>query len=146
MMQATGEPGMAILPRTHVISIIDDNDDAREATGDFVRSLGYRTLTYASAEDFLDADSMDGAACLITDVQMPGLSGIELQDLLVARGCVTPIIFITGFPDAAIEAQAIRAGAVGFLRKPFSEESLIDCIDTALKRQGRGPGKATDSH
>ena len=115
-----------------MISIVDDDAAVREATQVLVKSLGYRAITFASAEDFLQSESVHDTSCLITDVQMPGLSGVELQSLLLARGHRTPIIFIASFPEEKIRARALEAGAVGFLSKPFDEERLIDCLDQAL--------------
>ena len=124
-----------------MISIVDDDAAGREATQVLVRSLGYDAMTFASAEDFLRSERVRDTSCLITDVQMPGLSGIELQSLLLARGHRTPIIFVTAFPEERTRARALQAGAVGFLRKPLDEEHLIDCLDQAL--QGRA-GERTE--
>ena len=115
-----------------VISIIDDDASVREATGGLVRSLGYQADTFASAEEFLHSDGLGHSACVITDVNMPGLSGIGLQRLLKARGQHTPIIFITALTEDKVRARVLSAGAVGFLRKPFKEECLIDFLDFAL--------------
>ena len=116
-----------------VISIIDDDESVRDATTRLVRSLGFVGITYASASDFLRSPRLHETACVITDVQMPGIGGIELQRILIAEGNKVPIIFITAFPDEAIRARAMKAGAVGFLSKPFEGSTLIQCIDTALK-------------
>lgn len=122
-----------------VISIVDDDESVREATRGLVRSLGYRACTFSSAEEFLSSDSVQNTACLITDVQMPGLSGVELQRRLTADGLRIPIIFITAFPEAKLQARVLKAGAIGYLSKPFDENSLIGCLDTALKdRNARG--------
>jgi FixJ family two-component response regulator len=115
-----------------MISIVDDDAAGREATQVLVRSLGYKAIAFASAEDFLQSERVHDTSCLITDVQMPGLNGIELQSLLLARGYRTPIIFVTAFPEERIRARAFQAGAVGFLSKPLDEERLIDCLDLAL--------------
>jgi FixJ family two-component response regulator len=115
-----------------VISIIDDDPSVRQATDGLVRSLGYRAMTFASAEDFLQSDHIDDTSCLITDVQMPGLSGVELQSVLNARGARLPIIFITAFPEDRIRRCVLEAGAVGFLSKPFEESVLIEHLETAL--------------
>jgi FixJ family two-component response regulator len=88
---------------------------------------------FASAEDFLQSDRLHDASCLISDVQMPGLTGIELQHRLAAAGNRMPVIFITAFPEERIRTRALAAGAYGFLAKPFSDESLIGCLDKALK-------------
>ena len=115
-----------------VISIIDDDPSVRQATDGLVRSLGYRAMTFASAEDFLQSDHLDDTSCVITDVQMPGLSGVELQSVLNARGARLPIIFITAFPEDRIRRCVLAAGAVGFLSKPFEEAVLIEHLETAL--------------
>jgi FixJ family two-component response regulator len=115
-----------------LISIVDDDESTRESTKGLIRSLGYQAATFASAEEFLQSDSVDSTSCLITDMQMPGLSGIDLQGWLIARGVQMPTIFITAFPEEGTRASALRAGAVGYLGKPFSEESLLKCLDTAL--------------
>jgi FixJ family two-component response regulator len=115
-----------------MISIVDDDPSVREATKGLVRSLGYGAAAFASAEDFLQSDQVNDTACLITDVQMPGLSGVELQSRLIAQGNCTPIIFITAFPEQRIRTRALEAGAVGFLSKPFDEDRLIEYIHAAL--------------
>jgi FixJ family two-component response regulator len=116
-----------------MISIVDDDASMREATKELVRSLGYTATAFASAEDFLKSEQLSETACLISDVQMPGLSGIDLQRRLIANGHRMPIIFITAFPDERARARALGAGAVGFLTKPYREESLIECLGQALK-------------
>ena len=115
-----------------VISIIDDDPSVRKATDGLVRSLGYRCLTFASAEDFLQSDHLDDTSCVITDVQMPGLSGVELQSELNARGAHMPIIFITAFPEDRVRRCVLEAGAIGFLSKPFEEAVLIEHLQAAL--------------
>lgn len=115
-----------------MISIIDDDRFVREATDCLVRSLGYRAEMFASAEDFLQSERVNDTSCVITDVQMPGLSGIDLQRLLIARGNHTPIIFISAFYDERVRERALDAGAIGFLNKPFDEEHLIEYLQTAL--------------
>jgi len=118
-----------------MIAIIDDDPSVREATDDLLKTLGYRAATFASAEDFLQWAQMNDTSCLITDVQMPGLSGIELQSALIAQGNSTPMIFVTAFPEEAIRRRALAAGAIGFLSKPFDEERLIAHLETALQRR-----------
>jgi FixJ family two-component response regulator len=116
-----------------MISIVDDDAAVREATQDLVRSLGYSAATFASAEEFLGSDQVGATACLIADVQMPGLSGIDLQERLLAQGRKTPIIFVTAFPDERTRKRALGAGAIGFLSKPCREELLIGCLQKALQ-------------
>jgi FixJ family two-component response regulator len=117
-----------------VIAIVDDDESFRRATTSFVRSLGYGTAAFDSAEAFLKSDRVSETDCLITDVQMPGMTGIELQGRLIAQGHSLPIIFITAFPEIKARTQALAAGAVGFLSKPFNDENLITCLNEALDR------------
>jgi FixJ family two-component response regulator len=117
-----------------VISIIDDDESVRDATRRLVRSLGYVGHVFASADEFLRSPMMDATACVIVDVQMPGMSGIELQSALTARGDHTPMIFITAFPDDGIRMRALEGGAVGFLSKPFDGPTLIECLSLALQK------------
>ena len=115
-----------------VISIVDDDKSVREATKGLVRSLGYSVVTFGSAEEFLESEHVTATACLITDVMMPGLSGAELQDRLIADGHRMPVIFVTAFPDERLQRQVLESGAIGYLPKPFTEDRLIECIDAAL--------------
>ena len=115
-----------------MISIVDDDKSVREATKRLVRSLGYVAVAYASADEFLQSKRVDETRCLITDMRMPGLSGVELQNLLIEQGRRIPMIFITAFIVEGIRKQAMRAGAVGFLSKPFDEQCLIDHLNTAV--------------
>jgi FixJ family two-component response regulator len=115
-----------------VIAIIDDDPSAREATQRLVRSLGHKTQVFSSAEEYLQSEHGQQPACLITDLHMPGMSGIDLQDRLIADGCRVPMIFVTAYFEERIEAQAMEAGAYGFLRKPFDDESFVACLDKAL--------------
>ena len=115
-----------------VISIVDDNESFRRATAGLIKSLGYAAASFGSAEEFLRSERLDDTACLISDVQMPGMSGIELQSRLAIRGHRLPIIFVTAYPESNVRQQALACGALGFLNKPFSEQELISCIDQAL--------------
>ena len=116
------------------ISIIDDDPIVREAIADLVQSLGYEAATFDSAEQFLESGAVAETSCLITDLQMPGQSGLELQKQLLAEGHHTPVIFVTAFPEEKFRRRAMDAGAVGFLSKPFDDEALISCVETALNR------------
>ena len=115
-----------------VISIVDDDESVREATKILVRSLGYTAEAFSSAEEYLRSGFVDESSCLISDLRMPGMSGAELQEVLIADGNRTPVIFITASSDEQIRRRVIDAGAIGFLRKPFDEQSLIDCLNEAL--------------
>ncbi|MPZ38297.1 MAG: response regulator [Rhizobiales bacterium] len=122
-----------------MIAIIDDDVSVRTATSRLVRSLGYHPHTFASADDFLRSQHVSDAWCVLADVQMPGMTGIELQNLLRAQGRTIPMIFITAFFEESIKTRALEAGAVAFLSKPFDGKALVDCIDTALGQSGRQP-------
>ena len=124
---------MGRLHTVPVISIVDDDESVRTATAGLVRSLGFTAHTFASAEDFLRSKHVDETSCLIADVQMPGINGIELQSLVHAQGRRTPIVFITAFPEERIRVRAMRAGAIGFLSKPFDVAALIKCLDLAFQ-------------
>ena len=103
-----------------------------------MRSLGFVALTFASAQDFLQSPGLEETACLILDVQMPGMSGVDLQDVLLKRGHRIPIIFITAFPEDKVRDRVLRAGAVSFLVKPFDGRKMIDSLHVALqKNNGR---------
>jgi len=126
------------LPKSALISIVDDDESVREATRGLVRSLGYVAATFASAEEFLDSEHRHDTSCIIADVHMPGLSGVDMQSHLVAEGHRLPMIFVTAFPDERLRARALAAGAFGFLSKPFNEEHLIGCLDKALNSRNAG--------
>jgi CheY-like chemotaxis protein len=126
------------LAKPPVIVIIDDDASVRATTDSLLRSLGYVSRTFASAKDFLRSNHRNDIACVIADVQMPSMSGVELQNHLIARGYRIPFIFITAFPDERTHAQVLRAGAVGYLTKPFTESSLIEGLNAALKGHGAG--------
>jgi FixJ family two-component response regulator len=123
-----------------VISIIDDDTSVRIATDNLLRSLGHTVHTFASAEEFLQSVHFDDTSCVIADVQMPVMSGVELQALLLSQGHRVPFIFITAFPEATIRARALRAGATCFLTKPFDRITLIKCLEKALAGHGGGAG------
>jgi FixJ family two-component response regulator len=122
------------LPQAPEISIIDDDASVRTAVSRLVRSLGYVANAFASAEEFLNSGQLDTTSCLIADVQMPHMSGIELQDLLRRQARQLPIIFITAFPEPNIRARAMNGGGIGFLAKPIDGESLIKHIQAAVAK------------
>jgi FixJ family two-component response regulator len=129
------------VPKVPVISIVEDDPSVREATKDLIRWLGYSVATFANAEEYLGSDRVQDTSCLIADVQMPGMSGADLQDRLIADGRHTPMIFMTAFPDPKVRARVLQAGACGFLTKPFNDDTLIDCLNKAL---GNEVGKTPD--
>ena len=116
-----------------MIVIVDDDEGVREATKTLVRSLGYNASTFGSANEFLKSEKVHDTSCPITDLQMPGLSGIDLQDRLIASGYRIPIIFITAYPDENVRLRVMKAGAIGFLSKPYNHDHLLGCLEKALK-------------
>lgn len=123
---------MGSLGNIPLASIIDDDESVRIATKSLLSSLGWAVHTFASAEEYLESQSLNDTSCLIIDVQMPGMSGVELQRVLTNRGYSIPIVFITAFPEDRIERRALQGGALCFLTKPFDETSLILCLEKAL--------------
>lgn len=117
-----------------LISIIDDDESLRTALVGLVRSLGYRASGFANAEDFLAAAEAERSAAIVTDIQMPGLSGIELKERLTEQGCVAPVIMITARSEAGLKERAFASGALCVLKKPFAAEALIDCLERALAK------------
>jgi FixJ family two-component response regulator len=130
--------GRIALSKLPLIAIIDDDASVRATTDSLVRSLGYVVCTFASAEDFLRSNRLDDLSCVIADVQMPGMSGVELQAHLLAQGNSVPFIFFTAFPNDQIRAQALKAGAICYLTKPFDGDSLVQGLQVALKRPDGG--------
>lgn len=114
------------------VTIIDDDESVRLAIGSLVRSLGLTAHLFASAEAFLHDDAHVRSDCIVTDVQMPGMSGIELQELLRRQQRNVPIIFMTAFPEASLRKRAHQGGATCFLTKPFDGAAIIRCIELAL--------------
>jgi FixJ family two-component response regulator len=121
-----------------VISIIDDDKVVREAVETLVESLGYDSATFSSASEYLESNCLLRTSCLITDLHMPGLNGIDLQERLLRDGYCTPVIFMTAYFDEKMRDRALNAGALGFLRKPFDDKALIECLENALKHNTSG--------
>jgi FixJ family two-component response regulator len=121
------------MPPGPLISIVDDDDALRNSLDDLIRSIGFRTQGFPSAEVFLNSNQARDTACLILDVRMPGMNGLDLQRQMVAANFRIPIIFITSHADDNARTRALEAGAVAFLYKPFREQELLDAIDVALK-------------
>jgi FixJ family two-component response regulator len=122
-----------------IISVIDDDPSVRLATNNLLTSRGYTVCTFGSAHEFLQSRELDTISCVIADVQMAVMSGVDLMMHLRDLGHLTPFIFMTAFPDDAVRARALKAGAICFLAKPFSTPTLLQCLETALS----APGKAT---
>lgn len=115
-----------------LISVVDDDEGVRESLGSLIRSIGFGVKAFASAEEFLNSDHPRVADCLVLDVRMPGMNGLELQRRLVATHCRIPVILISAHGDEEARSRALREGAVDFLFKPFSEEALLNAIHSAL--------------
>ena len=120
------------MSETALISIVDDDESMREAIQSLLRSVGFKAKTFASGEQFLQSDQIENTACLILDVRMPGMSGLDLQRRLMATECRIPIVFVTAHGEEEARSRALQEGAVDFLLKPFSEEALLNAIQVAL--------------
>jgi FixJ family two-component response regulator len=117
----------------NLISIVDDDESVRRTTTLLIESFGFRAAAFESAETFLRSGHLHDTSCLIVDVQMPGMSGLQLQSHLAAAGCGIPIIFITAYETKDSRQRAMQAGAAAFLGKPFSDEQLLQIIRSALR-------------
>ena len=117
-----------------MVFIVDDDDSVRRALARLIKSVDLNVETFASAHDFLKRQPHNGPACLVLDMRMPGLSGLDLQDELVAAGRTLPIIFISGYGSIPISVRAMKAGAVDFIEKPFEDQTLLDGINQSLKK------------
>jgi FixJ family two-component response regulator len=115
-----------------LVCVVDDDSLMRDSTARLIRSFGFSVEAFASAEEFDNSGYLEETACLILDVRMPGTSGLELQRQLVANRRAIPVILITAYEDEGLRAQALRGGAIAFLLKPFSEESLLQALRSAL--------------
>jgi FixJ family two-component response regulator len=125
------------MPKKPVIAVVDDDESVREALTSLVRSLGYVAFAFECAEDLLKSKRRRSVTCVIADVQMPGMTGLELHDRLVSSGEPIPTILITAFPDNRSRDRALQASVICYLAKPFSEDDLLACLRSTLR-----PGKA----
>ena len=121
------------VPAGPLISVIDDDDSMRRAIVALARSAGYEARGFASAEEFLRCGTVESFACVVTDIHMPGMSGIELKQHLAASQCAVPVIMITARQEPGLEERALASGAACFLQKPFDAAALISCLERALK-------------
>jgi FixJ family two-component response regulator len=126
MSQQTGDKA--------VIHIVDDDESLRRAVDSLCRSVGFQTRTYGSAQEFLDAKREDVPGCLVLDVRLPGISGLDFQSKLAELGISLPVILVTGHGDVPMSVQAMKAGAIDFLPKPFRDQDLLDAVATAIDR------------
>jgi FixJ family two-component response regulator len=148
LLHAAVERGVARMKdERFIVMIVDDDESMRRAARRLIKSFGFAVETFASADDFLASGRLEETACLVLDVQMPGLNGLELQSHLIASRHQIPIIFITAFTDETARARALAAGAIGYLVKPFVETNLLNCITQALHcqekaRRSRAPDES----
>lgn len=122
-------PGAADRP---IAILVDDDAGVRDALEELLTSVGVETISFSSAQEFLDAKLPDRPGCIVLDVRMPGLSGLDLQHFLATKGVLTPIVFLTGHGDIAMSVQAMKAGAVDFLTKPVRDQTLLDAVSAAI--------------
>jgi FixJ family two-component response regulator len=121
---------------SRLVAIVDDDESVQRALQDLIESDGLSALCFGSAEQFLDSQARSKVVCLIADIRMPGMSGLELQAKLKAERCLIPVVFITAHGDAEMRIHAMRQGAVEFLSKPFDDAVLLEIVHTALERSG----------
>jgi len=138
---AAGSNGGVTVRRVNLISIVDDDESVREATKTLLRSVGYQVQTFVSAENLLNSGALGETECLILDVRMPGIDGLELQRRLNADGFRVPIVFITAHGDGTLRRRAIEAGAVDLLDKPFAASTLLATVESALGGREAVPGR-----
>jgi FixJ family two-component response regulator len=124
-----------------IISVVDDDASLRTAVVRLLTSCGFTAHAFASAREYLLSPRLRDTACLVADVEMQAMNGVELQQHLMSHGYTTPMIFITAYPDEPIRQQTMKAGAIGFLAKPFDESRLLECVAQALRRGKAAPDK-----
>jgi FixJ family two-component response regulator len=124
-------------PTAPLVFIVDDDSSVRKSLARLVRAAGFAVETFASAHDFLTRPRYDGPSCLVLDVRMPGLSGLDLQEALATAGQPLSIVFITGHPDVRAHAKAMKGGAIDFLSKPVNDQDLLDAIERAVNKGRR---------
>ena len=129
---------------TQLVFVIDDDASMREAIGRLLRAIGLTVRTFGSAREFLSTPLPDIPACVVLDVRLPGLSGLDLQREMVEKGIHVPVIFITGHGDIPMSVQAMKAGAVEFLTKPFRDQDLLDAVRSGIHRDREGRKERTE--
>ena len=142
MKPAPRDAGKPVGP---TVFVVDDDASMREALGSLIRSVGLRVEVFSSARDYLRAKASEGPACLVLDVRLPGLSGMDLQRELTAANNPIPIIFITGHGDIPMSVRAMKGGAAEFLTKPFHDQDLLDAIQQAIERDSESLKKRTEA-
>jgi FixJ family two-component response regulator len=117
-----------------LVSVVDDDESVRESLPDLLREFGFAANSFSSAEEFLSSKTFDETRCLVLDIAMPGMGGLELQQELERSGQKIPIVFMTAHKDTAVQTRAFKQGAVSFLLKPFSDTALLEAVKAALER------------
>lgn len=120
-------------PESALVAIVDDDQLFRRSVERLVRSAGFRVEAFGSAEEFLECGASSGTACLVLDIKLPGMSGLELQQRLIKAGHRIPIVFVSAHGDSVLRAHALRAGAIEFLKKPFDDSTLLDALERAVR-------------
>ena len=135
-------------PGAPIVLIVDDDADVRTALGELMESVGLDVRAFASPRELLESDPPDRPGCMVLDVRMPGASGLDLQSQLAARGNAKPVVFLTGHGDIPMSVQAMKAGAVDFLTKPFRDQALIDAVIAGIERDiaQRNAARAVEAH
>lgn len=128
------------------VFIVDDDREVRDSLGFLMKSVGLPAETYGTGQEFLDAYDMDRPGCLVLDIRMPGMSGLELQEKLNERHAILPIIFITGHGDVPMAVEAMQSGAADFIQKPFRDQDLLDRINQALEQDARNRSMLLERH
>ena len=134
------------MPKKSVISIVDDDQWVRESTVDLVTAMGFTAVAFPSAADFLNSSQLGDTCCLIADVQMPGMTGIELHDHLAGSGNMMATILITAYPDDRDRSRALQAGVICYLSKPFNHHDLLTCVRRAIGRCEGSNENAGENH
>jgi len=133
-----------MIPRNSLVFLIDDDASVRKGVSRLLRSAGYKSEAFESASDFLKREQHAGPACMIVDVRMPGINGMDLQEALIQHRRQEQLVFVTGHGDISMCAQAMKAGAVDFLSKPFRDDELLQCVERALLRSAEERLRATE--
>ena len=125
------------MPEKLIISIVDDDESVRQSGMDLFNAMGFKAVAFSCADDFLSSNQLHGTCCLIADVQMPGMTGIDLYNRLIDLGNSIPTILITAYPDDADRTRALKAGVIGYLVKPYKLDDLLSCVRSALDSRER---------
>jgi FixJ family two-component response regulator len=120
-------------PESALVAIVDDDELFRRSVERLVRSAGFRVEAFGSAEEFLECGASSGTACLVLDLTLPGMNGLELQQRLIKAGRRMPVVFVSAHGDSVLRAHALRAGAIAFLKKPFDDSTLLDALERAVR-------------